>query len=102
MSDKSRGIVPVQSNGQGMAELQNFSNFVISSMISHCATEGHLYGSGALMRSQPDQFCGIGMFCPMSEDERSRYRSMALAQAIDMEGYTVPLFNVSRVNFRGT
>lgn len=75
----------VETSGQGTDDLRAFTDFMTSSVISHCATEGHLYGSGALMRSQPDRFCGIGMYCPANRFEGDRYRSMALAQAVDLQ-----------------
>lgn len=75
----------VAASGHGTAELQAFSSFMVSSVISHCATEGHLYGSGALMRSQPDRFCGIGLYCPVEDGDDQRYQSLALAQDVDLQ-----------------
>lgn len=75
----------VEARGRGALAFRRFANFVTSSVIAHYATEGYLYGSGALMRSQPERFCGMGMYCPTKDDPTEQYRSMALSQAVDLD-----------------
>lgn len=66
-------------------ELIEFSDFLKTSVIVSHQTGGQLFGP-PLPHSESEALCGLGLFFPETQQDVSRYSSLALYQSVDLVG----------------
>ncbi|NEZ54686.1 hypothetical protein [Adonisia turfae] len=84
-----------KANNKGQRELARFTDFINSSVIVSYKTDGELFSR--LLRVDQSilaqELCGLGLYFPKTEQDISRYSSLALYQSVDLVGLYKTIFN---------
>ncbi|NEQ51746.1 MAG: clostripain family protease [Leptolyngbya sp. SIO3F4] len=73
-------------SNKGQREVAKFTDFINSSVIGAYQTNGELFGSFLRIdqNTLSQKLCGLGMYFPKTEQDISRYSTLALYQRIDL------------------
>jgi hypothetical protein len=77
------GYVSRVSN-QGQNEFAEFTDFLRSSVIKSYKIGGKLYGNPPPSNINSEELCGLSLYLPETEQDISRYSSLALYQGVDI------------------
>lgn len=71
-------------SNQEQNEFGEFADFLRSSVITSYKTGGELYGSRPHSNTNSEELCGLSLYLPETEQDISRYSSLALYQGVDL------------------
>jgi hypothetical protein len=69
---------------QRQNEFAEFAGFLRSSVITLYKTGGELYGGRSHSNTDSEELCGLSLYLPETEQDISRYSSLALYQGVDL------------------